>query len=59
VSKDNAFSVFKRLAKIIQNEKNCTMIAIKADHRGEFQNERFEKFCKRFNIQHNFSTPRT
>ena len=43
VTKDDALSAFKRLAKIIQNEKNCTIVAIKIDHRGEFQNEKFEK----------------
>jgi len=59
VTKDYAFSSFKRLAKVIQNEKNCTSAAIKADHAGEFQNERFEKFCENFRIQHNFSALRT
>jgi len=58
-SKDDAFSVFKRLGKIIQNEKNCIIVVIKTDHGGEFQNERFEKFCEKFGIQHNFSALRT
>jgi len=59
VTKDEAFSVFKKLAKIIQNEKNYTIVVIKTDHGREFQNESFEKFCEKFGIQHNFSAPRT
>jgi len=47
ISKDDAFGVFKRLANIVQNEKNYTIDAIKIDHGGEFQNERFEKFCEK------------
>ena len=50
VTKDDAFSAFKKLAKIIQNEKNCTIATIKTDHGGEFQNERFETFCEKFGI---------
>jgi len=46
VTKDDAFSAFKKLAKVIQNEKNCAIAAIKIDHGGEFQNKIFEKFVK-------------
>jgi len=60
VTKDEAFSAFKKLAKIIiQNEKNYTIAAIKTDHGREFQNESFGKFCEKFGIQHNFSASRT
>ena len=59
VTKDEAISAFKKLAKIIQNEKNCTIAAIKIDHGREFQNENFEMFCEKFGNQHNFSAPRT
>jgi len=55
VTKDVGFSAFTKLAKVIQNEKKRTIVAIKTDHGGEFQNERFEKF----RIQQNFSAPRT
>jgi len=47
VTKDNAFTAFKRLAKILVNENNCNISAIKTDHGGEFQNERFETFCNK------------
>jgi len=59
VTKDEAFSAFKKLAKIIQNEKKCSIVAIKTDHGREFQNENFGMFCEKFGIQHNFSAPRT
>jgi len=29
------------------------------DHGGEFGNERFENFCNKHGIKHNFSAPRT
>ena len=59
MTRDDAFCAFKRPAKIIQNEKNYTIFDIKTDHGGEFQNERFENFCEKFGIQHNFLAPRT
>jgi len=52
----NAFSAFKKLAKVLQNEKNYTIAAIKTYHGGEFQNERSEKFCEKFGIQHNLKS---
>ena len=44
---------------MIQNEKICRISTIKSDHGGEFQNERFDKFCENQGIKHNFSAPRT
>ena len=58
-TKDNAYLAFKKFAKVIQNEKECRISTIKSDHGGEFQNERFDKFCEKHGIKHNFSTPRT
>jgi len=58
-TKDNAYLAFKKLAKVIQNEKGCRISTIKSDHGGEFQNERFEKFCEKQGIKDNFSAPRT
>jgi len=34
-------------------------VSIRSDHGGEFQNEKFEHFCKKHGIYHNFSAPRT
>jgi len=36
VAKDDAFGAFKKLVKVIQNEKNYTIAAIKTDHGREF-----------------------
>jgi len=58
-TKDDAYHVFKKLVKVIQNKKNNCISVIKSYHGGEFQNERFDKFCEKFGIKHNFSAPRT
>jgi len=47
------------LLKFWKNENNCHISSIKSDHRDEFQNERFENFCNKHDIKHNFSAPRT
>ena len=32
---------------------------MRSDHGGEFQNEKFKTFCEEYDINHNFSAPRT
>jgi len=59
VSKDDSFNAFKKFAKVLQNEKNCCISVIKIDHEGQFQNERFDKFCEKFGIKHHYLAPRT
>jgi len=58
-SKSDAFSAFKKLARRLQNTKNNNIGSIRSDHGGEFQNEKFNKFCEKMGILHNFSAPRT
>ena len=58
-NKSDAFRAFKRLAKVIQNEKNLHISSIRSDHGGEFENNLFETFCEENGIEHNFSSPRT
>ena len=58
-SKCDAFSAFKKLARRLQNTKNNNIGSIRSDHGGEFQNEKFNKFCEKMGILHNFSVPRT
>jgi len=58
-TKDEIYHGFKRFAKVIQNAKNCGISSIKSDHGGEFQNEKFDKFCSKSGIKHNFSASRT
>jgi len=59
VAKNDTFHVFKRLAKMLENEKSSKIMSIRSDHGGEFQNERFEHFCEKHGIKHNFSASRT
>jgi len=42
--KSDAYSAFKKLAKRLQNVKNSNICAIRSDHGGEFQNEKFSAF---------------
>jgi len=58
-SKSDAFSAFKKLARRLQNTKNSNIGSIRSDHGGEFQNEKFNNFCEKMEILHNFSAPRT
>ena len=59
VSKDHAFTTFKHPARVLENENNCHIYSIKSNHRDEFENERFESFCNKHGIKHNFSASRT
>jgi len=59
VAKKDTFHAFKRLAKMIENEKSSNIMSIRSDHGGEFQNEKFEHFCEKHGIKHNFSAPGT
>jgi len=58
-SKNDVISALKKLARRLQNTKNCNIGSIRSDHGGEFQNEKFSKFCEKMGILHNFSAPRT
>ena len=42
--KSEAFHAFRKLAKVIQNEKNLNIASIRSNHGGEFENESFETF---------------
>ena len=57
--KSDAFEPFKKLANVLQNQKRYTIIKIKSDYRGDFQNNNFVEFCENNGINHSFSTPRT
>ncbi|CAN0917421.1 Retrovirus-related Pol polyprotein from transposon TNT 1-94 [Linum grandiflorum] len=58
-SKDEAFHKFKAFAKIIQNEKQISIIKIRSDNGGEFVSQDFRNFCEDLGIDHQLSTPRT
>ena len=57
--KSDAFEMFKSFSKRIQNQFSLKIITIRSDHGGEFENEKFEEFCNKKGITHNFSFPRT
>jgi len=50
--KNEACDAFRKLAKVIQNEKGLNIVSIRSDHEGEFQNESFENFCEENGIHH-------
>ena len=47
------------LAKKLQNEKDQSIVSIRSDHGGEFENKEFKELCEEKGIDHNFSAPRT
>ena len=58
-SKSDIFSAFENFAKMSQNKLNTSIVTIRSDHGGEFENHLFEEFCETNNIDHNFSASRT
>lgn len=48
--KRDVFPDFQKLAYIIHNEKGASIVSIRSDHSGEFQNEEFEKLCNKNGI---------
>ncbi|CAJ2645568.1 unnamed protein product [Trifolium pratense] len=58
-TKDEAYDEFSIFCKQIQNEKGYTILKVRSDHGGEFENEPFENFCEKYGILHEFSSPRT
>jgi len=40
-------------------KKSSKIVSLRSDHGGEFQNEKFEHFCEKHGIKHNFSAHRT
>ena len=57
-NKNDTFADFSKHCMKNQNEKSCSIIKIRSDHGGEFENESFIKFCDSHGISHEFSFPR-
>ena len=57
--KDETFGKFTDFCKLIQNQKSTSIVTIRSDHGGEFENELFSDFCNKNGIRHEFSVPRT
>ena len=58
-TKDEAFPLFTRLIRKVQNEKNLVITSIRSDHGRELKNNKFELYCFEHGIGPNFSAPRT
>ena len=58
-SKSETYELFTVFAKRIQNEKGMSIVSIRTDHGGEFENGDFATYCENEGINHNFSAPRT
>ena len=57
--KSDAYAEFKKIVKRIQVEKGRAVARIRSDHGGEFVNAKFEKYCDKYGIHHEFSAPKT
>ncbi|XP_021747543.1 uncharacterized protein LOC110713397 [Chenopodium quinoa] len=52
-------SSFKLKKMKIQKISGHFIVHLKSDHRTEFENSRFDEFCRENGMNHNFSAPRT
>ena len=57
--KSEAFNFFKHFCRRVKKEIGFSIIKIRSDHGGEFENENFIQFYLDYDIAHTFSTPRT
>ena len=57
--KSDALMEFKAWCKKVQRRENGSILTIQSDNGDEFKNERFEEFCNKERIVHNFFSPRT
>ena len=57
--KSKACEKMKVLCKRLQNEKGVSIVKIRSDHGKEFENARFDSFCKKNGIKKEFSAPKT
>jgi len=57
-SKSDTFQVFRKFAKIVQNEKDLKIKSIRSDHGVSFKMNPLKSFVK-ITASHNFSAPRT
>jgi IS30 family transposase len=58
-SKDESHLIFYIFCTQVQNEKGLTIVKVRSDHGGEFENKDFEKIFEENGISHDFSCPRT
>ncbi|XP_021752647.1 uncharacterized protein LOC110715354 [Chenopodium quinoa] len=58
-SKDETFNEFVAFSKKIQKISGHSIVHLRSDHGTEFENSRFDEFCRENGMNHNFSAPRT
>jgi len=46
VAKNETFYALKKLAYVLENEKDSKIVSLRSDHGGEFQNENLSTFVK-------------
>ena len=57
--KHNTLDVFKSFYKRVEKQKGLSIVCVRNDHEGEFENTMFQEFCETLGYTHNFSSPRT
>ena len=57
--KNQAFSHFQAFKKRVEKEKDSSILRIRSDRGGEFNNQPFTTFCEEHGIKHELSCPRT
>ena len=57
--KSKACEKMEVLCKKLQNEKRASIFKIRSDHGKEFENARFDSFCKNNGIKKEFLAPKT
>ena len=57
--KHNTLDVFKSFCKRVEKQKRLSIVSVRSDHGGEFENAHFQEFCETHGYTHNFSSPRT
>ena len=57
--KSEALQEFSKLCKELQTLKNLPIVSVRSDHGKEFDFLKFDIFCSKYGISHNFSAPRT
>ena len=58
-SKDETFDEFICFAKKVQKTSGYQLVRLRSDHGTEFENNKFDEFCREHGMDHNFSAPRT
>ncbi|XP_075077402.1 uncharacterized protein LOC142164119 [Nicotiana tabacum] len=53
-SKDDTFEVFVEFVKMIQVKMSHNVVSIRSDHGTKFDNAKFDEFCAKNGISHNF-----